>query len=406
MTREIDVATSRPRVLTLATTLPAKAGDGSAAEFVLTLAQGLARRFRILILAPRVPGSVARERIGDVAVRRFPYFPRRWEDLATDAILPTLRQRPFMAIQAPPLVLSMLVHTLSLIRRGRPDALHAHWIFPGGLVAWIAKQLYGIPYILTVHGADAYAFQIAPIQPLKRLVLGGASAVLPVSRDIANGLESSDEVLPMGVDFDAIRADVGARMPVPCRLFFLGRLAEKKGVDVLIDALAKVPGWTLRIGGDGPERTKLEAQVDRLKLRERVEFLGRLGHEDILREFRTAAAVALPSKVARDGDQDGTPVVMMEAVAAGVPVIASSLGGLGEYLDDGQTGILAAPDDVKSLVGALERAAADPDELERIGSMAHAQLRSKLSVAGVAARYSRHLERATSCEQPPARTVA
>lgn len=198
----------------------------------------------------------------------------------------------------------------------------------------------------------------------------------------------------MGVDFDAIRAGVGSRDPVPGRLFFVGRLAEKKGVDVLLEALAEVEGFTLRVGGDGPERAALEEQVDRLGLRGRVVFMGRLGHKAILKELRMAAAVTLPSKVARDGDQDGTPVVMMEAVAAGVPVIASSLGGLGEYLDDGRTGILAVPGDVGSLVHALERASADAKNLERIGSTAQDQLSSEISVEGVANRYAEYLDRA------------
>ena len=396
-------ASSRPpRVLALATTLPAKSGDGTAAEFVLTLAQGMANRFNVMILAPRVPDGARREIIGDVAVRRFAYFPRRWEDLATDAILPTLHERPGMVIQAPSLVLSMIWHALRLGRLSGPDVIHAHWIFPGGLAALFAKCLLGIPYILTIHGADAYAFQFRALQPLKRLVLREAEAVLPVSRDIAEGLDEEPvgEVLPMGVDFDAIASGVGVREPVAGQLFFVGRLAEKKGVDVLLKALVDVPGCTLRVGGDGPERARLEGQATELGLDDRVEFLGRLGREEILQELKHAAAVVLASRVAKDGDQDGTPVVMMEAVAAGAPVIASNLGGLGEYLDDGRTGLLAKPADVKSLVAALQRATADPAALEAVGSRARESLEPTLSLRGVADRYSSHLEAAIDLAIP------
>ena len=382
-----------PRVLALATTLPAKAGDGTAAEFVLTLAQGMAERFNIMILAPRVPSGARREIIGDVAVRRFAYFPRRWEDLATDAILPTLHERPSMVIQAPPLVLSLIWHVLSLGMGSRPDVIHAHWIFPGGLAALLAKRLLGIPYILTVHGADAYALQFRALQPLKGLVLREAEAVLPVSRDIADGLGGPvGEVLPMGVDFEAIAKGVGPREPVAGQLFFVGRLAEKKGVDVLLRALVDVRECTLRIGGEGPERARLERQATELGLDDRVQFLGRLGREDILRELKYAAVVVLPSRVAKDGDQDGTPVVMMEAVAAGAPVIASDLGGLGEYLEDGRTGILAAPADVGSLRHALNRAMADAEGLEKLGLAARDALCPWLSVDGVAERYASTIE--------------
>ena len=389
MTQQEAPSGHLPRVLALATTLPARSGDGTAAEFVLTLAQGLAERFRVLILAPRVPGGAKREMVDDVAIRRFAYFPRRWEDLATDAILPTLHDRPGTVIQAPTLVLSMIWHTLSLARRSKPELIHAHWIFPGGLVALIAKRLLGIPYVLTVHGADAYALQVRAVQPLKRLVLREAASVLPVSRDIADSLGGPvGEVLPMGVDFDSITSGVGQREPVAGRLFFVGRLAEKKGVDVLLESLVAVPECTLHVGGDGPERTRLESQAAALGLSDRVRFLGRLDRGQILKEMKHAAAVVLPSRIAKDGDQDGTPVVMMEAVAAGVPVIASELGGLGEYLDDGRTGILAKPADVDSLTVALQRAVADPEGLERLGPTAREVLAPRLSVSGVADRYA------------------
>jgi glycosyltransferase involved in cell wall biosynthesis len=279
---------------------------------------------------------------------RFGYFVRRWECLATDAIMPTIRSRPWTALQAPFLVFAMLVRAFLLSRQH--DVVHAHWLLPAGLIAAVNKRLRGVPFVLTVHGADAYTLRGRWLTRLKRWVLGQASAVFPVSVDIAAavGLPPTS-ALPIGVDFDTVQELVGPRSPVDHQLLFIGRLAEKKGVDVLLRAMTDVPSLTLRIGGDGPDRSALEALSMDLDLDDRVNFLGRLSREQVMRELSTTGAVVVPSKVARDGDQDGTPVVMMEAVAAGVPVIASDLGGLGEFIRSGETGLLAAPDDPEDL---------------------------------------------------------
>ncbi len=358
----------RLRLLVLTTTLPARPGNGTP-DFVLSLSHALSEEFEVTILAPRVRGGPEREERNGLTIHRFPYFPRRLEGLADGAILPNLKAQRWRWIEAPILLMSFLWHADRLARKERPDVVHAHWILPGGLVAAVLKRRREIPYVLTVHGADAYALRGSLFSWVKRLVLNGASCVCPVSRDIAAAIrslepESERPVVPMGVDVESIRGAVGERTPEAGRFVFIGRLAEKKGLDVLIQGLARVPDTTLVVIGDGPERKGVEALADRLRVRSRVRFVGRLPRSAVMEELRRAFAVVIPSKVARGGDQEGTPVVLSEARAAGVPVIASRLGGLAEHVENGVTGLLVEPGSVESLAEGLRTAMADPELLQ------------------------------------------
>lgn len=383
-----------PRLLVLTTTFPARRGDGTPA-FVLTLAEAMAAATRPTVLAPRVDGASARESWGAVRVRRFAYFPRRWEVLAQDAIMPTLRARPWTVVQAPCLVLAMLVATLREVRRG-VDAIHAHWLVPAGLVAAVVARATGVPFVLTVHGADAHTLTGPVLERLKRWVVRQATAVVPVSHEIADrlGLPRASAV-PIGVDFEQVAADVGRRAPRPGRFLFVGRLAAKKGVDVLLRAAAAVPGATVRVVGDGPDRPRLERLARSLGVDDRVVFLGRLGRDGVMAELAEAAALVVPSVVAADGDRDGTPVVMMEAVAARVPVIASSLAGLGQYVLDRETGHAVAPGDADALAARMRAVVEDPAAAARFAATAHERWRDELDVRAVATVYLSALPTAT-----------
>jgi glycosyltransferase involved in cell wall biosynthesis/uncharacterized membrane protein YbhN (UPF0104 family) len=390
----------RHRLLVLTTTLPARPGDGTP-EFVLSLSRELSQDFEVTILAPRVRGGTRREVVNGVTIHRFPYFPRRLEGLADGAILPNLKSQRWRWIEAPFLVASFVWHAYRLARRDRPDVVHAHWILPGGMVAAILKRRMQIPYILTVHGADAYALRGPVVRRLKRWVLNGASDVSPVSRDIAAAIEapgpaSERPVVPMGVDVEAIRNTVGERVPEHGRFVFVGRLAEKKGLDVLIRSLARVPEITLVVIGDGPDRVMSEVLADELGVRERIRFAGRLPSPAVIDELRRAFAMVIPSRVARGGDQEGTPLVLSEAMAAGVPVIASRLGGLAEHVENGVTGLLVEPGSVESLAQALRMAVADPEKLRAFAERAGRHVVVELDIRYTRERYLELIRRAAA----------
>jgi glycosyltransferase involved in cell wall biosynthesis len=386
----------KPRVLVLATTLPAVPDDGTP-QFVLDLSLGLQRRFDVCVVAPRVPSARSEEWIAGLRIKRFAYFARRWETLADGAILPNLEARPTKAVQVPFLLAAFLAAALRAGRCWRPDVIHAHWLVPGGFVALVVSRLLSIPYVVTVHGADAFALRSAGLQRLKAVIMRNAATVGLTSAALAEAVPRVPSVpqpiIPMGVDVEGFAAGVGARAPVFGQFLFVGRLAEKKGADVLLRALAEVPEATLVIGGDGPDASRLRALSEELGVARQVRFTGRLSRASLREELRRAYAVVVPSRIAAGGDQDTTPLVMSESMSAGVPVIASRLGGLAERIEPGVTGLLAEPDSAASLADVLRHALADPVQLEGCGRRARERMRgSALDLRTTVAQYTEILE--------------
>ncbi len=381
----------RPRVLVLATTFPARPEDGTPA-FVATLARSLQDEFEFTVLVPRVRGSVPSERIDRVNIRRFPYFPRRFEALADGAILANLQAQPWRIVEVPCLFASFWFHAVRTARRERPSLIHAHWLLPAGLVAMGLSYLSGIPYVATAHGADVFALRgrIATLQ--RRAVMRRASATVPTSREIGRALgftdaQAMERAVPMGVDVQRIDSAVGPRDPQHGRFLFVGRLEEKKGLDILLAALRHEPGATLVVIGEGRDAERLRTFARTLGVADRVTWLGRQGWGRVMQELRSAYALVVPSKVASNGDSETTPLVMSEAMAAEVPVIASRLGGLAEQVVDDQTGLLFEAGSPASLAGRLHRAMADPDLLAACALAGRSAMIGSLDLETTSRRY-------------------
>src|SRR5690606_8693815 len=381
-------ARSRPSAVIVTTTFPARPGDGTP-EFVLTLASSIPG-YDVTVIAPRMPGAAGEAVHDGVRVRRVAYFPRRWEGLATDAIMPTLRAAPWRVVEAPFLVGALLLAAVREVRRRRASVLNAHWIVPGGLIGLVVRALTRVPVVVTVHGADAYTMRGRAGRWLKAQVLRRAAAVLPVSRDIARTLGLGDvPVLRMGVDTAAIRAAVGERAPREGLLVYIGRLADKKGGDVLVDAVARSEGVRLDVLRDGPELAALQEVPAAAGAADRVRSRGRVPKSEVLAALARAQVVVIPSRVGADGDMEGTPVVLCEAMAAGVPVIASRVGGLAECIHDGVDGILVEPDDADGLAAAIDKAVSGGIDLDALGRAAAEEARRSLDIGAVGASYAR-----------------
>lgn len=378
-----------PRVLMLATRVPQTPGDGTP-SFVLDGAIALSDRFDVTILAPRMKGTSRLTKHGEVTVVRFPYFPRIWERLADDAIVPQLQRDRRLWIQAMCLTLCMLAFAWSERRRLHPLIIHAHWIVPSGLVAGILKLSSRTPYILTSHGADAFVAAGGLLGRIKNFAVAGASRFVAVSQEISDQYAHVTDrraVQPVGVDFKAWTHVRRTRSPEPGRVLFIGRLTEKKGVGVLLRSASFVPQISVRIAGNGPDVAQLLAISDDPNLKGRVHFLGQLTRQELEHELRLAAFIVIPSVIARNGDRDGTPTVLGEAVAAGVPVICSELAGLADYVEGGVSGLTVAPGDVEELAEALRQLSDHPSYAERIANAALEKLREVLDHSNAADRY-------------------
>jgi colanic acid/amylovoran biosynthesis glycosyltransferase len=354
--------TPRLRLLVVASTFPAHRGDGTP-EFVMDLSLRLGREFDTTVLVPRVPGTRRDEVVDGVHIHRFAYFPRRWEDLAHGAIIENLRAKPTRWLQVLPFVAAEAVNLRRLIRRERPDVIHLHWVVPQGIAALIAGR--SVPWVVTTLGGDVYALRGRLARGLKRRVLRRASAVTTMNADMRDRVialganEATTYVQPLGADLTSIRELVRAReQRIPGRILFVGRLVEKKGAAVLIEAVRRLPAgvaWTLEIVGDGPLADELEAQSAGLP----VTFSGAASRAELANAYARSSVIVVPSVPAESGDQDGLPTVLLEAMGTGLPVVASDLPGLNEAVADGESGLLVPPKDPDALAKALRTVLTD-----------------------------------------------
>ena len=267
---------------------------------------------------------------------------------------------------------------------GTPLALiHAHFGIDAVHAMPLARAR-GIPLVTTFHGFDATLSTAALFSspawvnyPIFRASLARRGALfLCVSRFIrdrvlAQGFPPSlTRVHYTGVDCRTIAVrDAAEERPV---LLQVGRLVAMKGTATAIDAFARLadrhPALRLRIVGDGALRRGLEAQARQTGFGDRIEFLGALPHGEVLRLMRAAAVLVLPSVTTGTGRTEGLGMVLLEAAATGVPVVASAVGGIPEGVQDGRTGLLVASRDAGALADALDVLLADEALRRRMGA--------------------------------------
>jgi colanic acid/amylovoran biosynthesis glycosyltransferase len=180
------------------------------------------------------------------------------------------------------------------------------------------------------------------------------------------------QLVRCGVTRAIVRKE-GPPAPVnePLRILYVGSLIKKKGVNHLIDALAALPAdlkWGARIVGGGDLAESLAAQAHSLGLDDRIKFEGPQPAEAVAQAFAKAHVAVVPSIVGDQGRIEGIPVVVMEALAHGIPVIASALSGIPELVEDGVTGYLLPPGDSAAIANAIKRIAADWDTAAAIAA--------------------------------------
>lgn len=390
----------RRRLLVVASTFPAREGDGTPA-FVKDLSVKLGKDFDTVVVVPRVPGAPPSESIEGVRIERFAYFPRPWERLADGAIIENLRARPSAWLQVPPFVGAEAVRLRRLLREFKPDVLHLHWIIPQGIAALAVARR--VPWVVTTLGGDVYALRDPVSARIRRAVLARAAAVTTMNADMRDRLVAAGSapdrtfVQVLGADIDSIRRYGAGIEPIPGRLLFVGRLVEKKGLSVLLDALAALPDmdWSLEVIGDGPLLDALTAKAAGLP----VTFSGPASRPELARAYARSSAVVVPSVPAASGDQDGLPTVLLEAMSLGRPVVGSALPGIDEALTHGETGLLVPPNDPQALAVAVKTLLNDHDLRARLGEAA-AERSEAFSTAACAARFTDILSAAA--ERAPA----
>lgn len=387
------------RLLVMASTYPRWPND-TLPPFVHELARRLTAEYQVHVLAPHTAGAKTEEQLDGVTVYRFRYLPARFETLAyAGGMLPGLRRRPWRLLALPLFIFAELFAAVRLLRRYRYQAIHAHWLLPQGLVAVVARSLCGYrPRIVcTAHGADVYGLNGSLAQNLKRYVLGRSDCITVVSRAMLETLTNrfgSDArycVLPMGVDTRG-RFTPGLTPPPPHNLLFVGRLEDKKGMHVLLQALALLPmpaDTILRVVGGGPEEPRLRALAQTLGIAARVEFVGPVPNRDLPPWYRRSSILVFPSVITSYGDREGFGLVPVEALACGCAVIASDLPAVRDVIHDGETGLMVPSNDAHALAAGLARVMRDNTLRRKLALGGREHVQEHFDWEYIAGEYSR-----------------
>jgi len=277
--------------------------------------------------------------------------------------------------------LARAVEQLDWIADFDPDVIHAHWgTFPS-TVAWTLARLLDKPFGFTCHAHDIFVNN-----HLLKEKIEAAAVPVTISRFNVDWLTTHAtaaardrlHVIHCGVDLSTLPFRAGRPRGDDATILTVGRLDPIKGFDVLVDALGELARQgrrvRCRIIGSGPLEADLRARISRHGIADSVELAGAMPQADVRTALYNASIFVLPSVVTASGDRDGIPVSLMEAMAAGTPVVSTRVSGIPELVDDGREGLLVPERDPPALAAALARLIDDPDLGDRMAVAARAKV--------------------------------
>jgi glycosyltransferase involved in cell wall biosynthesis len=367
------------------------------------------------VLTPHAPGVQERWQEDGVQAISFRYAPESYEVLGYSRSLSSDETIRLGAGLVTPLYVAAARRALNRLLSGNNfDLLHAHWVVPNGLVS--APVADRVPLAIGLHGSDVFLAE----RPLVRRFVGralgrsrlvtGCSPEL-VDRVCALGFERERaRVIPYGVDTEKFSPGADRqtswrdRLEIPAEAVVglsVGRMVTKKGYHVLMETLAEVmaldPDLHLVLAGGGDRLAELERAA--LPWRDRVHFPGAVLRDALPDLYRAADFFLLPAVHDAKGNVDGLPNVILEAMATGLPVVASRISGIPLAISDGVEGLLVEEKDPTRLLEAIAQLVGNQDRRLEMGGAARARAESELTWTAVAGRYRRAYDEALAREE-------
>lgn len=391
------------RILFLTQTYP-RFPDDTSGPFIRDLARGLVRGGDgVTVLTPHAPEVKASWDDGGVEVRSFRYAPESWELLGYSRSLSADEKMRVGAAAVTPLYLWAARSAVKkALRQGDYDLVHAHWVVPNALAArTLARK---VPLAVGLHGSDVFMAERAELRPFVRRALRETSVLTGCSPELVDRVcaigfpKERSHVIPYGVNIEEFSPDPSRRsvwrdkLSIPAdapMVVSVGRMVSKKGYGFLLEALPGLleahPDAHFVLGGAGDLLEEFKRRTSAWA--DRVHLPG-LVLRDVLPDlYRAADIFVLPAVHDRKGNVDGLPNVILEAMASGLPVVASGISGIPLAVESGTNGLLVPEQQPEPLGEALSGLIGDLDRARSMGAASRARAEADLTWDAVAARY-------------------
>lgn len=344
------IVNMKKRLLITASTFP-RWKDDTEPRFILDLAESLTEFFDVIVLVPAAIGAKDKEKVNGVQIIRYHYFPiHKLETLCyPGAIIPRIKEKKSRGLLVPFLLLAQYFNLARVLPN--VDVVQANWLIPQGILQALFKK----PFIITGHGTDIVSLNKGIFKRLKKESVKRAKCLTVVSKHLKKealqfASENKIEIISMGCKTENFGKEYaisnyfgqGDKKVV----LFVGRLVEIKGVAYLIESMKQIDA-ELVIVGKGPLESELLKQAE--PFGNKIKFLGAKTHEELKIIYASADLFVAPSITIDNGKQEGLGLVILEAMASGLPVVASRSGGIVDLIRDNENGLLVEEKNVDYL---------------------------------------------------------
>jgi glycosyltransferase involved in cell wall biosynthesis len=356
------------RIAVLTSSFPRFKGDGTA-PFVKSISEAIANLGNeVQVLAP-YDISLRDDLESTVKVHRFKYvWPKSLHIMGHARTLQAdVKLHPLTPLLLPLFLFAEIINLIRLSKKMNAQVIHAHWALPNGFAAAVVSKLLGIPLVISLHGSDIFmADKNFIFRAIARWTFKQSSAVTACSQELydrAKRIHKNIDIhlIPWGADPDVFkplqnRQDVRKAYGWASDeiiISTLGRMVYKKGFSHLIDIVPELISGDRRIkvvfGGSGPLEEELKEKVHQMGISNIVSFPGRIPWNEVPQFLAASDIFVLPSQRDKAGNLDGLPTVLLEAMACGLPCVASDVGGVSLVIRDGMNGFLVQPSDKDAL---------------------------------------------------------
>ena len=390
------------KICIMATSYPRWTSDPTS-PFVHNLAKELIKNgIDVSVVTPHEDNTKDYEIIDNVMVHRFQYwFTKEGQKLAYHGgMLPNFQKSFLAKIQFPLFLFFYFLKGLKIAKKC--DLIHAQFLLSGFIGVFI-KKITGKKLILTIHAGGLFGLERMPFKrKIARLIAIETDKINVVSNyigerflnlltaDMSMKIRDHIIVMPMGVHLDRFnsssKSDESSKVNInEITLLFVGRISDKKGLPILIDAMSilnlknSITHFRLYIVGGGPLKSTMEKKVSDSELNKFIKFKGRVSDRELTELYLSSDIVIVPSIILEYGDTEGMPVVILEAMASGKPIVASYVSGIPDAVKDGVNGFLVEQKNAKQLAEKILYLIEHPEVREKMGKEGRKMVEEKFT---------------------------